>query len=197
MDVKTLCLGVLYLEEASGYEIKKRLQEGPFGQFQASSFGSIYPALNTLCADGAVSVREESQTGRPDKRVYSITPEGRHALLAAVTADPGPDRIRSDFLFVMFFGDLLSARRLDALFAERVRTLRERLDEMDRSEDEEMAPGQRFVRGMARAIMQAQIDHIEAHGHELIAAALEDTPLPRNAGSGLPAAPTIPASSAD
>ena len=33
MDAKTLCLGVLLRGEASGYEIKKAFEEGPFSQF--------------------------------------------------------------------------------------------------------------------------------------------------------------------
>ena len=42
MDVRTLCLGVLSMGSASGYEIKKRLENG-FGHFYDASFGSIYP----------------------------------------------------------------------------------------------------------------------------------------------------------
>src|SRR5690606_26574731 len=33
MDVKTLCLAVLFREEATGYEIKKAFEEGPFAHF--------------------------------------------------------------------------------------------------------------------------------------------------------------------
>jgi len=48
MDVKTLCLGVLSLGDASGYEIRKMFEEGPFAHFHHASFGSIYPALSPL-----------------------------------------------------------------------------------------------------------------------------------------------------
>ena len=47
MDVKTLCIGILSLGDASGYEIKKQLEER-FSFFYDASFGSIYPALNKL-----------------------------------------------------------------------------------------------------------------------------------------------------
>ena len=60
MDVKTLCLGVLSRGDASGYEIKKQCEEGPFAHFYAAGFGSIYPALNALWSEGLISVREES-----------------------------------------------------------------------------------------------------------------------------------------
>ena len=40
MDVKTLCLGVLTLGDASGYEIRKQFEEGPFAHFFGASYGS-------------------------------------------------------------------------------------------------------------------------------------------------------------
>ncbi len=51
MDVKTLCLAVLFQGEATGYEIKKAFEEGPFAHFQRASFGSIYPALSKLLVE--------------------------------------------------------------------------------------------------------------------------------------------------
>ena len=64
MNIRTLCLGILSLGEASGYEIKKDIEEGLFGHFIEASFGSIYPALNQLAAEGHVTVREQEQTGK-------------------------------------------------------------------------------------------------------------------------------------
>ena len=45
MNVRTLCLGVLQFGEATGYEIKKIVEEGMFNHFIEASYGSIYPAL--------------------------------------------------------------------------------------------------------------------------------------------------------
>ncbi|CAN0535043.1 unnamed protein product, partial [Laminaria digitata] len=109
MDVKTLCLGVLSRSEATGYEIKKQCEEGPFAYFYAAGFGSIYPALNALKNENLISVKEVAQDGKPAKKVYSITADGRHALIQALEEPPAPDRLRSDFLFRMFFGQPLSA----------------------------------------------------------------------------------------
>ena len=73
MDVKTLCLGMLSRGSATGYEIKKQCEEGPFAYFYAAVFGSIYPALNALPKDGHNSVEEIGQNGKPSKKVYSIS----------------------------------------------------------------------------------------------------------------------------
>ena len=51
MDIRTLCLGILTFGDATGYEIKKRL-EGPMRHYYDASFGSIYPALAGLKRDG-------------------------------------------------------------------------------------------------------------------------------------------------
>src|SRR3546814_16524572 len=96
MDAKTLCLGVLSRGAASGYEIKKAFEEGPFSHFHQASFGSIYPALNALSADGLVAVRAQAQQKRPAKKIYSLTPKGRTELPAALMPTPGPPAARSD-----------------------------------------------------------------------------------------------------
>ncbi len=81
MDVRTICLGLLTRGDATGYEIKKRFEGDGFQHFVEASFGSIYPALNRLTDEGLVSVREEAQEKRPDRKVYSITAAGRTAFL--------------------------------------------------------------------------------------------------------------------
>src|SRR3546814_15262936 len=69
MNVKTLCLGVLSRGEASGYEIKKAFEEGPFSHIHQASSGSIYPALNALSAAARVAVRSKVQDKWQDKRI--------------------------------------------------------------------------------------------------------------------------------
>ena len=109
MDTKTLCLGVLSRGDASGYEIKKAFEEGPLSHIHEASFGAIYPALTRLDAQGLVACREMAQEKRPDKKVYSITEAGREALLGALMAPPAHDKVRSDFLFILFFAQMLDA----------------------------------------------------------------------------------------
>ena len=74
MNVRTLCLGILSLHEATGYEIRKMVEEGTFSHFIDASYGSIYPALAQLLKEGLVSVRTETaETVRPPRKVYTIT----------------------------------------------------------------------------------------------------------------------------
>ena len=80
MNVRTLCLVILAFDEASGYEIKKAVEDGMFSHFIEASYGSIYPALTQMLADGLVSVREQVQEGKPLKKAYTITEAGLKAL---------------------------------------------------------------------------------------------------------------------
>lgn len=168
MDVKTLCLGVLNRGEASGYEIKKQGEEGPFSHFYAAGFGSIYPALNALSSEGLVSVQALAQEKRPDKKVYSITPAGRVALADAISEDPGRDRFRSDFWFTLFLGHLLEPRRLDALIQARIEALSAHLAKMESCDMEERPAGERFVLGTGLALVRAELEYLESNRHVLV-----------------------------
>ena len=172
MDVKTLCLGILSRGDATGYEIKKICEEGPFAHFYAAGFGSIYPALNRLCEDRLVSVNEVVQDGRPAKKVYTVTPAGRLALSSALARPPASDRLRSDFLFITFFAELLPAREIDRLIGDRLTHLLSRIAEMQECRQTEMPDGAAFTLGYGIAIYQAAADYLEQHRHELVGQAL-------------------------
>ena len=80
MNVRTLCLSVLYDGDATGYDIRRLCADGEFSYFVEASYGSIYPALAKLEADRLVTSRAEQQDGRPARKVYSITEMGRLAF---------------------------------------------------------------------------------------------------------------------
>ncbi|MEQ8353951.1 MAG: PadR family transcriptional regulator [Kiloniellaceae bacterium] len=170
MDVKTLCLGVLSRGEASGYEIKKAFAEGPFSHFHQASFGSIYPALNALSAEELVAVRAQAQDKRPDKKIYSMTQKGRNALITSLMAQPAPDAMRSDFLFILSFAQYLPAARVDQLIDQRIAWYREALARMEGCAGRETVPaGPSFVRGMGIAVYRTAADYLEANREQLIA----------------------------
>ncbi len=159
MDVRTLCLGVLSLGDASGYEIKKRL-ENIFSHFYDASFGSIYPALNRLQSEGLVRCETEQQAKRPDKKVYSLTVDGRLTLVQELNNSPGRDRVRSEFLVAMFFADLLPAGQVGEMIDRRIAEHRGQVVELAERESHGTA-AQRFVAGYGRAIYQAGATYLE------------------------------------
>ena len=161
MDVKTLCLGVLTLGEASGYEIKKAFEDGPFAHFHAAGFGSIYPALNSLSAEGLVTGSEETQTGRPAKKVYAITPAGMAAFQEALSKAPSGDTVRSECLFMLFFGHLLEEEQRRRVFEQYLGTFSERVSRMKEIDLSTLPSDRRFVCGFGLAIYRAAIEYME------------------------------------
>jgi DNA-binding PadR family transcriptional regulator len=170
MNVRTLCLGILSFGEASGYEIKKMVEEGLFSHFIDASFGAIYPALTQMTAEGLLTVRAEEQTGRPDKKVYAITPSGRTTLTRALQVTPGKDKFKSEFLFQMLLQRLLPPQIIMAALDKHLEDLKE---DMARIEECRARPdadeGQLFVSGYGHAVIGAAIAYMEAKKAELTA----------------------------
>ncbi|WP_316977651.1 PadR family transcriptional regulator [Shumkonia mesophila] len=167
MDVKTLCLGVLIQGEASGYEIKKQLEEGPLAQFCRAGFGSIYPALGQLRAKGLATWTEHNQEGRPDKKIYRITDQGVEAFRKALCKKPSPDRVHSESLFMIFFQGFLDSGRaaeIAGAYREAYRQIAQHMREADLAE----APGgRRFVHAIGLAVYEALIEAVERNRHLL------------------------------
>ncbi|MCZ6587657.1 MAG: PadR family transcriptional regulator [Alphaproteobacteria bacterium] len=173
MDTKILCLGVLTHGDASGYEIKKAFEDGPFGHIQEIGFGSIYPALAKLLKDNLVTVTKYTQEGRPDKKVYRLTATGRLFLLDALDEPTEPDKVRSDFLFRMMFAHLLSPSALEAMISERMAVLNTAIERLEQCADDGLAPASEvFINGYALAIYRAMADYIEEHRYQLVGASL-------------------------
>ena len=106
-------LGLLTFHPMSGYDIRQLIPES-IGHFWSESYGQIYPALNSLAAEGLVEKSTRRNTGRPEKNVYALTDAGRRQLeqwLAVPLARPVP---RNEILLKLFFGShaALSVSRL-------------------------------------------------------------------------------------
>ena len=171
MNVRTLCLAILYCGEATGYEIKKMSVEGSFSHFVDASFGSIYPALAKLEADGCVTVREEPQPGKPARKIYSITDAGRHTFVEGLNEEPAPDVFRSEFLLISMFAHLLPPEKVAAAIDERIEEVSAevaRLQELcTQTEDASVA----WTIGYGVSCKKASLDHLIDHRAELIAIA--------------------------
>lgn len=165
MDVKTVCLGVLTLEDATGYEIQKRVKCGCFQLFFDASYSSIYPSLAKLTEDGMVTCEARAQDGKPDKKVYSITAKGRLEFVESLGRPPAPDKYRSDFMARMLFCDLLLPAELSGLIDQRLEGHQTMTDELGGLLDRELTEGEKFIVRYARAINEAASQFIDENRH--------------------------------
>ena len=168
MNVRTLCLGVLSTGEASGYEIKKSIEEGMFSHFIEASYGSIYPALTQLAGEGLLTVRAEEQTGKPDKKVYAITDVGRQALARSIAVLPAKDRYKSEFLFQMLLRQYLTPDMMVAAIDKQLADLNSDLARIaDCKCSEQPHAGARFVADYGEAVLTAAVKCLNEKKAEL------------------------------
>lgn len=171
MDTRTICLGVLSQGEATGYEIKKCVEE-EFGFFLEVSHSAIYPALAELRREGLLDCREVRQEGRPDKKVYRLTETGEEALVAGLAQSPGRHRVRSEFIALLLFAEYLPPGRVAALLDARLDEFERlaRFAEGCRSDDTCTGAGSRFAAGLGDCMMRAGIEYIRGNREWLEAA---------------------------
>jgi DNA-binding PadR family transcriptional regulator len=169
MNVKTLCLSILYEGEATGYEIRRLCVEGECSYFVEASFGSIYPALARLEADGLVTSRTEQQSGKPAKKIYSITEAGRAAFAEELAAPLGEDVFRSPFLLFARYAHILPRDLVEARVNE---FLQDHIQSHRKLEEaiakRELSASDTWVINFGRAVMEVAERHVRSHMHELI-----------------------------
>src|SRR5207244_162321 len=130
MSIKHAILGLLSKKPLHGYELKAAYEEDLVPATQLN-YGQVYTTLERLGRDGLVAHEVVSQTERPDKKVYALTPGGRRELHEWLTT---PSRLDLDlrnetFLKLMLARRLEDADPLEVLRVER-RACFERLHEV-------------------------------------------------------------------
>lgn len=167
MDVKTLCLGLLTVGDACGYDLKKTF-ETSFKHFFPAGYGSIYPALADLASAGLVSCREIPQVGKPDRKVYSITPAGEQAFRDALNSTEPQHKLRSEFLAMIYFADRIDDARLDDLLDHGVRNMLATIQHIEKHElGDNNSAGAAFVAGFGASVARAAAEYIESNRHLL------------------------------
>jgi DNA-binding PadR family transcriptional regulator len=72
-------LGILTIGPHTGYDIKQHMEKST-SYFWNENYGQIYPSLAELLERKDVAVDVKRQQGKPDKKVYNITDQGKQTL---------------------------------------------------------------------------------------------------------------------
>jgi len=170
MDVKTVCLGMLTEGAASGYDLKKQF-ESSFAHFFAAGYGSIYPALSSLAEQGLVDCEEIPQDGKPDRKLYRITAEGRQYLQEALQNTAPCHKVRSEFLAMMCFAHLMDPVDVEAVLDNRlgdIERIQRMFGEIEDDCSQDWPQGMHFVLGFGKAITAAMKQYINENRHVLV-----------------------------
>ena len=102
--IDMVILGLLAHEDLSGYDIKKRIDNG-ISFFWKGSFGSIYPSLNAMEEEGlVVKVSDPENENNRKKHLYSITELGEKHLAAWLKDSKAANDLKYETLLKLFFG---------------------------------------------------------------------------------------------
>ncbi len=101
--IKNILLGFLNYIPMTGYELKQRLDEST-AHFWHAHHSQIYTVLREMEEDGLLESEFVRQEGQPDRRIYTITAQGRKMvqewLDEPLTVMP---TIKDEFIVRVFF----------------------------------------------------------------------------------------------
>ena len=139
MSLEHAILGFLGSGPRSGYDLKTRCFDREAKAFWSADQAQIYRTLEHLKVLGLVKATRCRQTGKPDRRVFDLTPAGRGALTGWIASAAPLAPTRDGFLMRLYFAadgsddvivGLLGQRR--ALHQERLEWLRAEAIELAR-----------------------------------------------------------------
>ena len=120
-------------------------------------------------------LREEAQNNRPDKKVYSITPEGRACFETYVQRTPGEDHFRSEALTTLMFSHLLPKEHVSDVLDLIIATYQEKIHLLSEDCDMKPTPSEKFLCGFGVKVREAAIDYINQNRHMLESCAQENS----------------------
>lgn len=115
----------------TGYELAKTF-DSSIGFFWKADHQQIYRELSRLRDRGHIQGREVVQSGKPNKLVYTLTPEGRAALKHWAARPSSPTSMKDDLLVRLYALDSIDLDPLRDDLLARMEHHRDRGDRYER-----------------------------------------------------------------
>jgi DNA-binding PadR family transcriptional regulator len=144
-----------------GYRLKQYLEH--ISDFAHIKLPTIYYHLGKLEKEGLISASQEKEGNRPEKRVYTITNDGKQ-VLREMLENALASSYRGEFLVdsVLYFNDLVETQHVIDVLTHQIRRTEKILQEIERHKEESLQqqPGRFHV--FARAIFRHHEYHTQA-----------------------------------
>lgn len=114
MSIKLAILGILSWKPATGYDVKKIIEESLFMHWSGNN-NQIYRSLVQLLDEELVTSEILHQESSPSKKMYTITQKGERELKNWVQSSPQLPESKSSFLNQLAWADQLSPSELNDL----------------------------------------------------------------------------------
>lgn len=106
MSLKHAILTLLETEHGSGYDLLKRFEQR-LGFFWNASHQQIYAQLKKMHSEQLIEFQVEQQNNRPDKKIYSLTDNGREQLQQWISKPVKISRVNDALLVKLYAGHLI------------------------------------------------------------------------------------------
>jgi PadR family transcriptional regulator AphA len=160
MSYKYLILGLLMERPMSGYDIKKEVKR-TLGAITSASYGTLYPTLHKLLAEGCVEMQEIPQRSRPSKKLYSLTPQGQDELTTWLRQPAIGDQIRREFLLKLYLAKTLGEQELRTIVTNRRLETELLLHSLQQDMQNAKNPQQQWVVDYALAMCEAEMNWLK------------------------------------
>ena len=111
MSLRFALLGLLAVEPASGYDLKRAINRSTYFIWNATG-PQIYSTLHKLREEGCITSRSLAQDGKPDKQIHTITAQGRTRLEEFMSEPIHASVTRDEVLLRIFFGNFGGKRAI-------------------------------------------------------------------------------------
>lgn len=123
MSLRFALLGLLAVQPASGYDLKRAIDRSTYFIWNATG-PQIYNTLHKLREEGCITSKALPQQGKPDKQIHTITTRGRTRLAEFVSEPIRAAVTRDEVLLRIFFANFAgksTVRRELASYLQRIR----------------------------------------------------------------------------
>ena len=168
MRGRDVILRLLMKEAMSGYEIKQHFAS-IFSYFFDASYGTIYPTLNRMEANGLIIKETVIQEGKPNKHVYTITVSGKKSFYEYMNEPIEDDTYRSDFLMRLYFAQYMDNKRTGQWLYEEIEKTKQTIHQLEADYENWkpiMTPTQEICIQIGIQTNQAKWETLQSHVHK-------------------------------
>lgn len=130
MTLEHAILGFLDRGSMTGYDLKTKCFDDAVGHLWTADQAQVYRTLDRLAKQGLVRSRLVPQRGKPDRRLFSITPKGHLELEAWLRRVPPLPPLRDPLLVQLSLAEELPDAEILTLLAQARTAYQDRLDDL-------------------------------------------------------------------
>ncbi len=131
MNIELSILGFLMSEPKSGYMLKSISDN--MMMFYNITLNQIYPTLRKLESAGYIKKEIVFQTNKPNKNLYSLTPEGKEYFYEKMTGPSAPMNLHFPFFIKAFFFRFLKKEQIVNEFEKDIKSIEALMDNLSKA----------------------------------------------------------------